>query len=86
MRMFFVEYCVIKQHVALGAELNLMAHLLPEPTRGKPACLEEVLDVVVGESLKVLSQVRACVVDLTAEQELAVKLGGDFQDAVFTLS
>jgi hypothetical protein len=82
----FVEYRVIKQHVALWAELNLMAHLLPEPTRGKPTRFEEVLHVVVGEALKVLSQVRTRVVDLTAEQKLAVKLGGDFQDSVFTLS
>ncbi len=86
MSMFFVEYRVIKQHVALWAELDLMAHLLPEPTRGKPARFEEVLYIVVGEALKVISQIRTRIVDLTAEQKLAVKLSGDFQDAVFTLS
>jgi hypothetical protein len=34
----------------------------------------------------VISQIRTRIVDLTAEQKLAVKLSGDFQDAVFTLS
>lgn len=79
MAVFFIEDGIIKQHVPIGTELDLVTDLLPYLAGRKAAGLEEVLHIVVSKALEMLGQISARVIDLAAEQKLAVELSGDFQ-------
>jgi hypothetical protein len=54
MTMLFVEHRIVKENVAIGIELELMANLLPDLAGGYPTSFEKVLYVIVGDTLEVI--------------------------------
>ncbi len=80
--MFFVEDRIIKDDVASGIESDVVAKGLPDLAGRKATNFEEVLHIVMCDTIEVISQIGGGVINLTAQQKLSIQVCSDFQ-AIF---
>ena len=67
-----IEYSVIKDQVCLIIKDKLWVYLLPQQARRKLLSSQVAVDGIMAEALQMVGHVRQCVVDLAAQQKLAV--------------
>ena len=67
-----VQHCIVKDHVGLGVERQRRLRLLPQQARRKLLTAQVAVDGIMAKARQVLRHVREGVVDLAAQQKLAV--------------
>lgn len=77
-RVNLLENHIIKNQIPFQAACNQRFDFLPKQFGRQVAFLKEAADVIVGQVGKMISQIRAGVVDLAREKVLTVNLAGCF--------
>ncbi len=67
-----VKHSVVKDQIGIIVESKVGLHLFPQKTRGKLLPTQVAVDGIMAKALQVVGHVRQRVIDLAAQQELAV--------------
>ncbi|MCL5996225.1 MAG: hypothetical protein M1546_09225 [Chloroflexi bacterium] len=70
--LYFVQHDIIEKKEAVRTRHQLLLHVLPDQARREAVSRQVAVDRIMAEPLRMIGEVRQRVVDLTAQQILAV--------------